>query len=130
MFSPRPAPNTGVGIRKMMLLVDCAVEKLGCGKLQLPASDRPETVNKSSTPPLGAFVFGLPFASKKNGKRASRVGPVEVMNDGMLLVEPLTIPLASTCDSGLVAGLVPPIVRLELHPEHRVKLNPGPRPLW
>src|SRR5260370_37999835 len=94
----------------MILWVSCAMKTPGCGKRHLPVPDRPEPVNKPAPPPLGAFVFGLPFASKKNGKRASRVGPVEVMNDGMLLVEPLTIPLAITCDSGLVAGLVPSIV--------------------
>src|ERR1700730_18293639 len=100
----------------MMLLVSCATAKLGCGRRQLPASDRPETVKRSSTPPLGALVLGLPFELKKNGKRASRTGPLAVMNDGMVLVAPLTIPLAITWLWGFgpilgkipEAGLVPP----------------------
>jgi hypothetical protein len=68
------------------LFSDTAVAKLGCGKvvllLQVPASDRPVTVNKSSTPPLGALVSTEPSLLKKNGNRASRVGPVAVMNEG------------------------------------------------
>src|SRR5580704_4492623 len=52
-FSINPAPKVGVGILKMMLLYCPAVLKLGCGKLQLPVSERPVTVNRSSTPPLG-----------------------------------------------------------------------------
>src|SRR6267143_4854937 len=95
-FSINPVPKVGVGIRKMRLLVACAWAKLGCCRLQLPASERPDTVNKSSTPPLGAFGLGFPLASKKKGKRASRVGPLAVMNDGIVLVEPLTNPLAIT----------------------------------
>src|SRR5271166_101575 len=83
-FSIKPAPNVGVGIRKMMLLVCCAVLKLGCGRLHVPASGRPLTVNRSSTPPLGAFVLGEPLELKKNGNRASRVGPFAVMNDGVV----------------------------------------------
>src|SRR6267143_910466 len=107
-FSINPVPKVGVGIRKIRLLVACAWAKLGCCKLQLPASERPETVNRSSTPPLGAFGLGLPNWSKKNGNRASRVGPLAVMNDGMVLVDPLTNPLAITWNCGLVAGPVPP----------------------
>src|SRR5579862_8564224 len=82
-FSIRPAPKVGVGIRKMMLFACCAAAKLGCGKLQLPASGRPVTVNRSSTPPFGALVFTVPLALKKNGKRASRVGPLAVMKYGV-----------------------------------------------
>src|SRR6267378_1906534 len=80
----------------LLALAACAWAKLGCCRLQLPASERPDTVNKSSTPPLGAFGLGFPLASKKKGKRASRVGPLAVMNDGIVLVEPLTNPLAIT----------------------------------
>jgi len=43
-------------------------------------------LNRSSTPPLGAFGLGLPIGRRKNGNRASRVGPLAVMNDGMVLV--------------------------------------------
>src|SRR5580704_6831635 len=129
MFSIRPAPRTGVGIRKMTLFVACAWAKLGCGSLQLPASDLPETVKRSSTPPFGALVFGLPNWSKKNGKRASRVGPLAVMNDGMALVEPLTMPLPITWNWGLFAGPVPPTAGCEWHPEHWLRLIRGPKPL-
>src|ERR1700691_4916806 len=83
--SIRPAPKVGVGIRKMMLLYCPAVLKLGCGRLQLPASGRPVTVNRSSTPPLGAFMLGVPFELKKNGNRTSRVGPLAVIKDGVVL---------------------------------------------
>ena len=43
------------------------------------------TVNRSSTPPLGALVLTVPLLLKKNGKRASRVGPLAVIKDGMVL---------------------------------------------
>src|ERR1035438_7879763 len=60
-FSIRPVPKVGVGIRKITLFSDTAVAKLGCGStvllLQVPASERPVTVYRSSTPPLGALVF-------------------------------------------------------------------------
>ena len=68
----------------MMLLASIAAWKLGWAKLHVPASERPLTVNRSSTPPLGALVFTEPFELKKNGNRASRVGPVAVMNDGVV----------------------------------------------
>src|SRR5258706_7559955 len=100
----------------MRLLVACAWAKLGCCKLQLPASERPETVNRSSTPPLGAFGLGLPNWSKKNGNRASRTGPLAWTKYGMVLVLPFTTPLAITWLWGFdptlgkipEAGLVPP----------------------
>ena len=38
----------------------------------------------------------VPFELKKNGKRASRVGPVAVMNEGIELVAPLTMPALIT----------------------------------
>src|ERR1700677_1474394 len=102
-FSRRPAPKVGVGMRKMMLFADSAAAKLGWGKLHLPASDLPETVYRSSTPPLGAFVFADPFELKKKGKRASRVGPLAVINEGIVLFDPLAIPLAITSNSGFAA---------------------------
>src|SRR5580704_9683995 len=88
-FSISPVPKVGVGIRKMTLFSATAVAKLGCGSavllVQVPASERPVTVNRSSTPPLGELVFTEPLALKKKGNRASRVGPVAVMKDGMVL---------------------------------------------
>src|ERR1700712_2935937 len=104
MFSTRPAPNTGVGILNIRLLAACAVAKLGWVTLHAPASARPATVYRSSTPPLGAAVFAVPFALKKNGKRASRVGPFAVMKGGMELVLPLTMPALLTEASGLLAA--------------------------
>jgi hypothetical protein len=83
-------------MRKMRLLAALAALKLGCCRLQLPASDRPETVKRSSTPPLGLLVFAVPLGLKKNGKRASRTGPLAATKNGMVLVAPLTTPLAMT----------------------------------
>src|SRR5579871_294938 len=105
--------------------------------LQEPASARPETVNKVSTPPFGAAVLGVPFALKKNGKRASRTGPLAVTNEGIVLVEPLTKPvvIAWLCGFGptlgkmLDEGLEPPIFGCEWHPPQPSRLNRGPRPL-
>src|SRR5580700_3780836 len=109
-FSIRPAPNTGVGIRKIMLLASCAALKLGCGRalllLQVPASERPVTVNRSSTPPLGLLVLAVPLALKKNGNLASRVGPLAVMKYGMVL--PGATPLLANWNWGLTAAPVPP----------------------
>src|SRR5215467_1649393 len=96
MLAINPVPKVGVGMRKMMLLAATAALKLGCPKLQLPASDRPVTVNRSSTPPLGLAVLAVPLALKKNGNRTSRTGPFAVMNDGMVLKLPFTTPLAIT----------------------------------
>src|SRR5215472_6733160 len=83
MLAISPVPNTGVGIRKMMLFAARAALKLGCPRTQVPASARPLTVNRSSTPPLGLFVLAVPLGLKKNGKRASRVGPLAVMKYGV-----------------------------------------------
>ena len=40
-------------------------------------------MNRSSTPPLGLLVLAVPLELKKNGNRASRVGPVAVMKYGV-----------------------------------------------
>ena len=73
----------------MMLLSATAVAKLGWGSkvllVQVPASERPVTVNNVSTPPLGELVFTPPLLLKKKGKRASRVGPLAVIKDGIVL---------------------------------------------
>src|SRR6202008_1210142 len=60
MFAISPVPNVGVGMREIMLFAALAASKLGCCRLQLPASDRPETVTRSSPPPLGALGLALP----------------------------------------------------------------------
>src|SRR5215467_1137194 len=126
IFSIKPAPNVGVGMRKMRLLVACARAKLGWGRLQVPASLRPVMVKRSSTPPLGLAVFGLPLASKKNGNRASRTGPVEVIKLGMLLWAPSAL-ASVTC--GLVAGAVPPVAGWAWQNAQLLELNRGPSPM-
>src|SRR5437667_7296069 len=136
MLAISPMPNVGVGMRKMMLFAALAALKLGCCKLQAPASVRPVTVNRSSTPPLGALWLALPNWSKKNGKRASRTGPLARTKYGMGLVLPFTTPLAITWLWGFgptlgkipEAGLVPPGAGCEWHAPHESKLNRGPRP--
>src|SRR5271154_3099803 len=93
-----------------MSFSDTAVAKLGWGSavllLHAPASERPVTVNRSSTPPLGEFMFTDPLELKKNGNRASRVGPVAVMNDGSVL--PGATPLLTKLNCGFTAGPDPP----------------------
>src|SRR5215467_202161 len=96
MLPIKPVPKVGVGMRKMMLLAAFAALKLGCCRLQLPASERPETVNRSSTPPLGLLVLAVPLALKKNGNRASLTGPLAATKNGIVLVAPLTTPFAMT----------------------------------
>src|ERR1700748_1368160 len=100
-----------------------ACAKFGCCSEQLPASMRPATVNRSSTPPLGEVVLGAPLARVKNGKRASNAGPCALMRDGMLLVDPLAMPAAMTWNSGLLAGLVPPTAGCAWQPEQLFKLK-------
>src|SRR5215472_9455230 len=116
MLAINPVPKVGVGMRKMMLLAAFAALKLGCCRLQEPASERPETVKRSSTPPLGLLVLAVPLALKKNGKRASRTGPLAATKNGIVFVAPLTTPFAMTWLCGLAPmlgktfadGLVPP----------------------
>src|SRR5690242_11736771 len=108
MFSSRPDPKTGVGMRKMTLFACCAAAKGGCTRLQPEAPARPETVYSVSTPPFGALVFTVPLALKKNGKRASRTGPPAVMKVGTEFVEPLAIPVEIAWNCGLLLGLEPP----------------------
>src|SRR5579872_5451398 len=134
MFSIRPSPKTDKGMRKIRSLSAAAVAKLGWGMLQPGAgtSLRPEMTNRSSTPPFGAAVLAVPLALKKNGKRASRVGPLAVMKEGMVLVEEGAITMPPCCGSlntrlcGLAPifwprvalGLPPPVDGCEWHPEH------------
>src|SRR5205809_8004837 len=136
MFAIKPEPKTGVGMRKMRLLAAAAAAKPGWVRLQPAASARPLTVNRSSTPPFGLLTLAVPLALKKNGNRASRTGPVAVTKDGMVLVLPLTSPLAITWLWGLgptlgktlADGLLPPVAGCEWHPPHPSRLNRGPRP--
>jgi hypothetical protein len=114
-------------MRKMMLLAFIAAWKLGWAKLQVPASERPLTVNRSSTPPLGALVFAEPFELKKNGNRASRVGPLAVMNDGVVSLGATLLP--ANPNWGLVAGPLPPIAGCVWQETHETELKRGPKPL-
>src|SRR6267154_2838491 len=127
MFSIKPAPKVGVGIRKMMLLTCWAALKLGCGKLQEPASERPVTVNKFSTPPFGALKLGVPLELKKNGKRASRVGPLALIKYGV--VSRGATPLLVNWNCGLTAGPVPPMAGWVWQELQLFELKRGPRPL-
>src|SRR4051812_36026884 len=86
--------------------------------LQPGASERPVITNRPCTPPSGD-------PSRLRTKRASRIGPLAVMNDGTTFFAPIKVATA-TC--GFVAGLVPPIVGWEWHPEQLSRLNVGPRP--
>ena len=74
--------------------------------------------NRLCTPPSGD-------PSRLRTKRASRIGPLAVMNDGTTFFAPIKVATA-TC--GFVAGLVPPILGWEWHPEQLSRLNLGPRP--
>src|SRR5580704_10746629 len=126
-FSISPAPKTGVGIRKMMLSAALAPSKFGCVRLQAPASERPVTVNRSSTPPLGAFRLAEPSALKKNGNRASRVGPWALMKNGV--VSAGATPLLVNWNWGLTAAPVPPTAGCAWHDTQLLALKRGPRPL-
>src|SRR5579872_775619 len=126
-FSIWPAPKTGVGMRKMRLLAACAALKLGCCRLQAPASARPVTVNRSSTPPLGALVLAVPSALKKKGKRASRVGPFAVIKNGVVSLG--ATPVLTNLNWGFTAGPVPPTAGCAWQETQLLELNRGPRPL-
>src|SRR5579864_3977251 len=105
-FSIRPAPKVGVGMRKIRLLALAAALKLGWLRVQVPASERPVTVNRSSTPPLGLLVLADPSALKKNGKRASRVGPLAVIKNGVVSLGATPSLVNLAC--GFTAGPDPP----------------------
>src|SRR6266571_3740199 len=116
--SIRPAPNTGVGMRKITLRRASSLSKSGCASAQLGASARPAIVNRSWTPPSGvpsAFFTNL----------ASRTGPFGVMNDGTVLVAPFALANATW---GFAAGLVPPTAGCRWQPPQLPRFIVGPRP--
>src|ERR1700704_1158495 len=86
--------------------------------LQPTASERPVITNRLCTPPSGD-------PSRLRTKRASRTGPLAVTNGGTTFFAPIKV---ATVTCGFVAGLVPPIVGWEWHPEQLSRLNLGPRP--
>jgi hypothetical protein len=124
--SIRPAPKTGVGMRKITLGLPLLPvtgspfrPKSGWAMLQPAASFRPVITNRLCTPPSGV-PSGLRW------KRDSRVGPPAVTNHGMEFVAPLSV---ATAISGFIAGLVPPIAGCEWQDAHEFELKRGPRPL-
>ena len=79
--SIRPAPNTGVGMRKITLWLATCVAKSGCASVQPVAPTRPVIVKSAWTPPSGV-------PSGLRTKRASRTGPFAERKDGMMSVPP------------------------------------------
>src|SRR2546430_16025068 len=124
--SMSPAPNTGVGMRKMMFGLPPlpvsgfpAGRNLGCAMLHPAASLRPVMTNRLCTPP-SLVPFGLRL------KRASRIGPFCVMNHGTAFLAPSSVAILI---KGLVAGLDPPALGCEWQDRHWFELKRGPRPL-
>src|SRR6266404_1193084 len=116
--SIRPAPNTGVGIRKITLPSASCASKSGCSSAHPGASARPASVNKAWTPPSrvpSGFLTNL----------ASRTGPSARMNGGMRLVAPLAFANATW---GLANGLVPPVAGCAWQPAQASRFILGPRP--
>src|SRR5438034_7916951 len=116
--SIRPAPNTGVGIRKITLRCAISFSKSGCTSMHPGASERPVMVNRSWTPPSGVpsgFLTNL----------ASRTGPFAVMNDRTELAAPFRVANATW---GFTGGLVPPTAGCKWQPAQLPRFIVGPRP--
>src|SRR6266516_2238140 len=116
--SIKPAPNTGVGIRKITLRRASSRSKSGCASAHPGASARPAIVNRSWTPPSGvpsAFFTNL----------ASRTGPFGVMNDGTVLLAPSALANATW---GFTGGLDPPSAGCRWQPPQLPRFIVGPRP--
>src|SRR5579862_4881567 len=124
--SMSPAPKTGVGMRKMMFGFPPWAEsafpagwKSGWAMLQPAASPRPVMTKRLWTPPsLVPFGFRL--------KRASRMGPFCVMNQGATFLAPLRV---ATPIKGFRVGLDPPAAGCEWQDKHWFELKRGPSPL-
>src|SRR5262245_10184150 len=116
--SIRPAPNTGVGMRKITLWLATWVAKSGWPTLQFGTSAWPLIVNSACTPPSG-----VPSALRTN--RASRTGPLRRTNEGTRLAMPFLVANA-TC--GLTAGLVPPTAGCAWQPPQLSRFIVGPKP--
>src|ERR1017187_5131014 len=124
--SMRPAPKTGVGMRKMIFGFPPwpesgfpAGRKLNWAMLQPAASLRPEMTKRSCTLP-SLVPFGLRL------KRASRTGPFGAMNHGIVFLAPLR---AAIVTKGFCAGLDPPAAGYEWQDKHWFELKRGPSPL-
>src|SRR5580704_7814204 len=112
-----------------MLLFVIAWAKFGCARLQPGASDRPVIVYRSCTLPSSGAPNWLEVAMK----RASRTGPLAVMNDGTVFLAPSRVASATcglgTGTCGLVSpGLLPPIAGCAWHIAQLLPLKAGPRP--
>ena len=116
--SIKPAPNTGVGIRKITFFRAASRLKSGWARTQPAASVRPAMVNRSWTPPSRV-------RSALNLNRASRTGPLGVMKEGTTFFAPSFV---ATAIWGLTDGLEPPVVGCTWHPPQLSRLNRGPRP--
>src|SRR6478672_8608893 len=126
VFSTKPRPKVGVGIRNTTLLLASCAGKFSCGKPQPGASKRPRMEYKLCTPPSNPpAVFMM--------KRASRTGPLGKMKGGTALVAPSSV-ASATCGLGtgltglLNPGLLPPTAGSAWHCAQLLPLNPGPRP--
>ena len=113
-----PAPNTGVGMRKITLRFASAFAKSGWRTPQPGASERPAIVKSACTPPSG-----LP--SRLRTKRASRIGPFALRNGGMVFV---ALSLAANAICGFTAGLLPPNEGCWWHPPQLSRFRVGPSP--
>jgi len=111
MFGFPPWPVTGSPAGKKALLCDVAADCIAAA---------PVITNRSWTLPSE-----LPSGCCL--KRASRIGPAAVMNQGTVFFAPFRV---ATAISGLEAGLVPPGPGCKWQPRHWFELKRGPRPLW
>jgi hypothetical protein len=71
--------------------------------------------------------FTEPFESKKNGNRASRVGPLAVMKGGVVSFGATLLP--ANPNWGLIAPPDPPTAGWIWHELHEFELKRGPKPL-
>src|SRR5713101_1541046 len=85
--SIKPAPNTGVGIRKIRFLRAASRLKSGWARTHPGASVRPAMVNRSWTPTSRV-------RSALNLNRASRTGPLSVMKEGTTFFAPAFVATA------------------------------------
>jgi hypothetical protein len=76
---------------------------------------------------IDLLVFAEPSELKKKGNRASRVGPLAVINDGVVSLG--ATPLPANANWGLVAGPLPPIAGCAWQETHETELKRGPKPL-
>src|SRR5712691_12102980 len=120
--SMSPAPNRGVGIRKIMFGFPPwpvsgfpAGRKSNWAMLQPGASVRPVITKRSCTEPSLTPLLFL--------KRASRTGPFCAMNHGTVFFAPFKV---ATAIKGFCAGLDPPASGCEWQDKHWLELNRGP----